>query len=75
MGQPAVKTEKRGGDTKLARKMMHLCRYCNGQHWDNKCPTRRVHFATTNTNNNSDNKVDLDVLEHLTDDLNNPVKN
>lgn len=75
VSQPAVKSEdKTETPAKSAKKIIHLYRYCQGQHWDNKCLTRRVHFAAMDVNG-SDNKIDINVLEHLTDDLDSKPKN
>lgn len=73
-GRAPVKVEGDGESAaRPPRKMARPCRHCGGAHWDNECSAKRVHFAAVDVGE-SDEEVDLDVLERLVDDLTEPSK-
>lgn len=63
-----------GNKPKPTRVMSRPCRHCGGGHWDNECTKKKVHFATTETEEPSDDEVDVDLLERLADELDNTSK-
>lgn len=64
-----------GNKPKPTRVMSRPCRHCGGGHWDNECTKKKVHFATTETEEPSDDEVDVDLLERLADELDDTSKN
>ena len=40
-----------------------------GGYWDNKCIKKHIYFTTATQNDSSNNKIDVDTLEHLADKL------
>lgn len=74
-----VKAEQNEGaaavPAKSARMMSCPCCHCGGNHWDNECTKKRVHFATAELDEPSDDEVDVNILEHLVDELDNSSKN